>query len=102
GVANQSQTCSAVLSTGTFNGRPISATITPGVDARLPAFLSTATAGCTYTGNYTQEGRFGRSIGSFTCSNGEAGTFDFFEMQRYFTGIVARYSATSQYCPVTG
>lgn len=101
GVLNQTQTCTAVLSSGTFNGRDFSATITHGGDATLTAFIATSTA-CSYTGSYRQEGRFGRSWGSFSCNSGEVGTFDFFEVQHYSTGIVAPYSSNSNYCDVDG
>ena len=37
---------------------------------------------CTFPGTYSQTGHFGRLIGTYLCTSGANGTFDFFEMVR--------------------
>lgn len=57
---------------------------------------------CNYTGNYTQAGRMGRSQGSFSCP-GQAGTFDFIEVEAGFGSITARTTLSSNVCSkITG
>jgi hypothetical protein len=49
---------------------------------------------CTYNGTYSQEGRYGRVIGSYTCMNGQNGAFDLFEIEHNSQGLTARYNAS--------
>ena len=59
--------------------------------------------GCTYNGSYGQSGRFGGVTGNYTCLNGEAGTFDFFEMSATVGDFRMRTSTTSNSgCTVKG
>jgi len=53
--------------------------------------------GCTYSGNYAQDGRMGRSAGSYTCP-GISGTYRLFEVEGSPWGITARFTASSNLC----
>ena len=51
--------------------------------------------GCTYTGTYSQAGQFGSSSGTFSCTSGDAGTFNTANMIVTPVGMVARVSGSS-------
>ena len=51
--------------------------------------------GCTYAGTYSQSGQFGRISGSYTCTNGDAGTFATSNMIVTPVGMVMRVSNAS-------
>lgn len=50
---------------------------------------------CTYPGTYNQFGHFGTVVGSYICTSGATGTFNFFEMVRNFSDFRARTSITT-------
>lgn len=52
---------------------------------------------CTYSGNYTQGGRMGRSIGTYTCP-GRNGTYDFFELEAGPGSITGRLTLSNNLC----
>jgi hypothetical protein len=60
--------------------------------------------GCTYSGTYSQSGQFGSISGTFSCANGDAGTFDTANMIVTPVGMVMRISgsSTSTGCQNTG
>ena len=45
---------------------------------------------CAYTGTLAQVGQMGNVNGTFTCSDGTAGTFLFDEMQVTYSGLTLR------------
>lgn len=45
---------------------------------------------CTFPGTYSQDGHFGLVVGSYTCTSGDSGTFQFFEMAASFYDFRAR------------
>jgi hypothetical protein len=51
--------------------------------------------GCTYSGTYSQSGQFGTISGSFSCTNGDMGTFNMANMIVTPVGMVARVSGSS-------
>ena len=51
-----------------------------GLTAELAIIEESMMLYCTYRGDYSQSGRFGRSQGTFQCPGGDAGTFTFSEM----------------------
>ena len=51
---------------------------------------------CTFDGTYSQAGHFGHVAGNYTCLNGDAGTFKFFEMAASQYDIRARTQLSSQ------
>jgi hypothetical protein len=57
--------------------------------------LTFAGFGCTYSGTYTQDGQFGTISGTFSCTSGDAGTFNTSNMIVTPVGMVARVSGTS-------
>lgn len=55
-----------------------------------------ATGGsCSFAGTLTQAGQMGAASGSYLCSNGDAGSFNLFEMQVNITGVTGRFTAAS-------
>jgi hypothetical protein len=103
GVSNVTQTCTAGPSaSGTFNGVSVAAALNQ-VGTTWTGQLATATGLCNFNGAYVQQGRFGSATGTFSCpATGETGTFNFFEMQVYVTGVVMRFTTTSNFCNAAG
>jgi hypothetical protein len=60
--------------------------------------------GCTYTGTYSQSGQFGSSSGTYSCTNGDVGTFATQNMIVTPVGMVMRISGsnTKNACQSTG
>lgn len=52
--------------------------------------LFQAGAICTYTGTYSQEGRYGRVQGTYTCDNAASGNFTLSEIESNTKGFMAR------------
>lgn len=94
GIIQHAYNCSATIYNGydmdtgtlsvTQNGTTVSITAESGASS------------CTYGGAYTQEGRYGRVIGSFSCNNGSRGDFDLFEIEHGVQGFFGRFSGTIQ------
>lgn len=65
------------------------------------AMTSTPTTGpsCSYNGTLTQAGQMGSIIGSYTCSSGEIGSFQVFEMQVNQVGVTGQFAASSTNVP---
>lgn len=59
---------------------------------------------CSFVGSYSQTGQYGRMAGNYSCSNGEVGTFAFFEMNVGFNYLTARLSlnGSNTGCQTTG
>ena len=53
---------------------------------------------CNYDGNYTQNGRLGRSTGTYTCSNGATGKYDAFELEANIQGFLGRFFNSDSIC----
>jgi hypothetical protein len=53
---------------------------------------------CNFTGTYEQDGRMGSAIGSFSCTNGTAGTFGIVEIQATPAAINMRITTTASGC----
>jgi hypothetical protein len=68
-------------------------------------FTMVATASgstCTYSGTYAQSGRFGEvNNGTYTCTDGAAGTFNSFEMYVNISGFTARANINNAACTAT-
>jgi hypothetical protein len=54
-------------------------------------FTGTATT-CTYNGAHAQSGHFAQLSGNFSCSNGQAGNFQAFELNPQLTALAGRIS----------
>jgi hypothetical protein len=50
---------------------------------------------CSYPGTLTQLGQMGDIVGSYTCTDGTAGTFHLFEMQVNIAGLTGRFTASN-------
>ena len=48
---------------------------------------------CTFTGTLSQAGQFGAVAGTYSCGNGDFGTFQFFEMSVGVNYLTGRLSA---------
>lgn len=54
---------------------------------------------CSFPGTLSQAGQMGSVTGSYTCSDGESGTFQLFEMQVNTTGLTGRFASSSSNPP---
>jgi len=52
-------------------------------------------AGCTLTGTYAQNGQFGTASGNYSCTNGDAGTFELSNMIVAPYGMLGLFSTSS-------
>jgi hypothetical protein len=59
---------------------------------------------CVYTGAYSQAGRFGQFLGTYSCSTGEMGNMEFFEMTNRVGMLSGRLQgqSTNHGCHYTG
>ena len=57
--------------------------------------LTLVELGCTYTGTYSQNGQFGSITGNYSCTSGDASTFDTCNMIVTPVGTVMRVSGAS-------
>ena len=58
---------------------------------------------CTYPGDYQQFGQFGQSRGAFSCSDGQSGSYTFYEMNVTQTDIRGRITGTNNLgCSISG
>ena len=58
---------------------------------------------CVYDGDYTQNGRLGHSKGNYNCTDGTFGTYNIDRIEANLDGLVARFSASNNYCTsITG
>jgi len=60
----------------------------------LQSFPSTG-GSCSYSGTLSQLGQMGAVSGSFSCTDGSAGTIELFEMQVNITGLTGRFTFTN-------
>ncbi len=93
-----------VAASGTFNvmHNPPAPTVT--ITAALSTGIGALT--CSFQGSYSQAGRYGLiGNGTYTCSNGNTGTFSAHDIELTSQGILGRYdtvSATFTGCRATG
>jgi hypothetical protein len=57
--------------------------------------FGTTTDACTHAGTYAQLGRMGKASGNYTCTSGDSGTSEFFEMNNRPNMISGRFSWSS-------
>ncbi len=72
--------------------------------AALSVSAQAGTAVCAYNGTYSQAGQMGAAAGSYSCNNGDTGSFNFSEMQVNELSFSASFSTTSSAlgCQTTG
>ncbi|HJU21468.1 MAG TPA: hypothetical protein VJ891_03075 [Casimicrobiaceae bacterium] len=63
---------------------------------------TTAIATCTYNGSYAQTGKLGEVGGTYSCTDGTAGTFSMFEMSPTLNGFTAFAVGQNQFCQWSG
>jgi hypothetical protein len=79
------------------------ATVTLGNDLFTMATSgATPTDNCTFSGNYSQEGRMGSSSGTYSCSASGSGPYTLSEMETGTHGFLARFEGTLAGCRVYG
>jgi len=57
---------------------------------------------CTFSGDYSQAGHMGTSQGTFGCTDGLAGTYTAFEMERTGNGMTGRINGQDNFCNFSG
>jgi hypothetical protein len=58
---------------------------------------------CNYPGDFQQFGQFGQSRGSFTCTDGQSGSYTLYEMNVTQTDIRGRITGTNNLgCTISG
>jgi hypothetical protein len=63
------------------------------------SMASTSSLGsCNFSGAYAQYGKLGTVAGNYTCSSGERGTFQMYEMTPTISGFTGRVDGANQYC----
>jgi hypothetical protein len=101
GMFKQVLTCTNPTQNGTFDV-PVSMTISHAAGMTFTMISTGQSATCTYTGTYGQDGRMGRvSGGTYSCTDGTAGSFQFFEMYVNITGFSSRGTFQNQTCSAT-
>jgi hypothetical protein len=71
-----------------------------GLNVTISASLNGGT--CNFTGQYSQTGKLGKIVGTYSCVNGVAGTFNLFDVTRTISGFNGRLDAQNQYCTASG
>jgi hypothetical protein len=74
---------------------PAIVNLTQNGQALTIAFFPSGGSSCSYSGALSQYGQMGVTVGSMACSNGETGSFQFFEMQVNISGVSGRFSVSS-------
>jgi hypothetical protein len=83
--------CSNPAKNGTFDG-PDTMTVAQNGTA---ISLTLVALGCTFSGTYSQSGQFGNVSGTYSCTNGDMGTFATDHMTVAPFGVVMRVSSSS-------
>lgn len=73
-------------------------TVTNTINTFAMAVKKSDGGSCTYSGDYVQTGRLGRSNGTYTCTNGAVGKYDMFELEANIQGFLGRYFANDNLC----
>lgn len=93
--------CVAPHIDGEFNSS-VEFTVTNTANTFAMAVRKPDASTCSYTGDYTQTGRLGRSQGSFTCTSGLTGTYDAFELEANVSGFLGRFFENGNLCDTAG
>jgi hypothetical protein len=94
-------TCSDPAQNGTVIV-PVTLTVAHPATSAFTMVTTGSVATCTYTGTYSQTGRFGNvSNGSYACTDGTSGTFRFFEMYVNIAGFTGRGTFQNTACSAT-
>lgn len=101
GIVQTNAGCSNPASNGSTEDAAFLSVTQNGVDTQI---VTTSTRRvCTYHGTYGQAGRMGNiGNGTFTCSDGTAGTFSAFEIDTSTSGFLARFSGAASGCNFSG
>jgi hypothetical protein len=69
---------------------------------QLGTAVTIRSPGCTYSGNFHQDGQIGRVDASYTCTTGALGTVTFFDLRAEVGGVVGRYRGHGSNCDFDG
>lgn len=94
GLHSQATGCANAGFNGTVENMGV-LNITQNGTALTMTSLPTSGGSCTFVGTLTQSGQMGAVIGSYSCSSGDGGSFQIFEMQVNITGITGRFVGSS-------
>jgi hypothetical protein len=73
-----------------------------GSSVTISTRLATPAFSCTYSGTFSQSGRFGIVTGNYSCSDGSSGTFNLTEIEVSKQGFLGRLSQQMNGCSVYG
>ena len=94
-------TCSDPAQNGTVIV-PATLTVAHSGNSSFTMVATGMNATCTYSGTYEQNGRFGSvNGGTYTCTDGTAGTFNSFEMYVNIAGFTGRANINNALCSAT-
>ena len=99
-VRTQTQTCVPPFVSGT--GPSLRALSISQSGTTVVGQSSDPLATCYETGTYSQNGKLGAISGTFSCTDGEVGTFQLFEIEVTETGMVGRLASQSNFCTISG
>ena len=101
GMFREVATCDDAAQNGTFD---VPSTITIYHNSGAPFVMTSTEQGrsCSYSGTYAQYGRFGQvTDGTYSCTDGISGAFQFAEMHVNTTGFTGRGTLRNQHCTAT-
>jgi hypothetical protein len=103
GLVNEADSgCELPAIDGTYSA-PVGIAITHNGSSFGMTTLASSGNSCSYSGTYTQSGHMGNVFGSFSCTDGTAGSFQGFEMEVSGGGFTSRFVAGSNRCAaITG
>jgi hypothetical protein len=101
GIVQTNFNCMSPALNGTLEDAAFISVVHTGTNVDITTSSTRRT--CTYRGTYAQAGRMGNiNDGSFTCSDGAAGTFAAFEINASTSGLLARFFGTGDGCSFNG
>ena len=86
--------CANPANNGTFETYAAISVIQSGSSVTL-GYANEAGGSCSFVGTFSQAGQFGKMVGNYSCSSGDTGTFNMFEMNAGFNFITGRLTLAS-------
>jgi len=86
--------CSNSANNGTFEIYAAISVIQSGSSVTL-GYANQAGGTCSFVGTFSQAGQFGKMVGNYSCSSGDNGTFNMFEMNAGFNSVTGRLTMAS-------
>lgn len=86
--------CSNSLNNGTFETYSALSVVQSGQSVTL-GYANEGGGSCSFSGSFSQAGQFGKMTGNYTCSSGDNGSFNMFEMNVGFNTLSGRFTTSS-------